>query len=115
MEGELQMLHDSGKRQEFKDGAVRDTAEGKGQQNLIVLEMIERLGVLLGEGAYKYSPHNWKAGIPYSRCMDSLIRHVFKYNAGMDDEDHLACAAANIMFLMWYEKHKPEMDDRYKE
>jgi len=104
-------MHDSGERQQFDTGAVRDTATGKGMPSLISPELIFRLSQWLELGATKYSPRNWEKGIKISRCMDSMIRHVFKYLDGQNDEDHLAAIACNAMFIMHFEKHKPEMQD----
>ena len=39
------------------------------------------------------------------------MRHMIKYLDGWDDEDHLAAIVCNIMFIMHFEKHLPEMQD----
>jgi hypothetical protein len=104
-------MQDSGERQQFDTGAIRDTAEGKGMPSLISPELIFRLSQWLELGAKKYAPRNWEKGIYISRCLDSAIRHLFKYLAGWDDEDHLAAIACNIMFIMHFEKHLPQMQD----
>ena len=108
LEGKMQ---DSGERQQFNTGAVRDTAEGKGMPSLISPELIFRLSKWLELGARKYTPRNWEKGIYISRCLDSTIRHLFKYLDGQNDEDHLAAIACNIMFIMHFEKHLPQMQD----
>ena len=107
----LNKLPDSGERQEFKTGAVRETASGKGSPSLISPELIFRLSKHLELGAKKYAPRNWESGFPFSRVMDSLLRHVFQYIAGDNAEDHLAAITCNVMFLMHFEKYHPELQD----
>ncbi len=64
---------------------------------------IDRLCRWLELGAKKYSRFNWAKGMPLSRCIDSLGRHLDKAQRGVKDgEDHLAAAACNVMFLLHY-------------
>lgn len=101
-------MNDSGKREEYATGAVRDTAESKYRPELISPILIRRLGAWLAEGAKKYQARNWEQGIPMDRSMASLLRHINSYREGLRDEDHLAAAACNIMFLI----HTEEMIER---
>lgn len=101
-------MHDSGKRQGFKTGAVRDTAEGKCRPELISPIFIRRLAAHLAAGAAKYSARNWEKGIPLDRSMASLLRHANEHREGDRSEDHLAAIACNIMFLI----HTEEMIER---
>jgi len=113
-------MKDSGKRQQFNDGAVRDTADGKSRPDLISPFFMMRLGNWLMLGAKKYCERNWEKGIPNSRCLASLMRHICQYVMGNQDEDHLAAMACNVMFLMHNEeavKHgilPKEIDDMPK-
>ena len=91
---------DSGQRQSFATGAVRDTQDGKGRFDLICWEFLRRLAVVMQKGAGKYGPWNWAKGIPLSRSFDSAVRHMYQWAEGKADEDHLAHAAANLMFLI---------------
>jgi len=98
-------MTDSGKRQTFGKGrAMRDTAEGKPRPDLISPFAEERQGHWLRMGAEKYAERNWEAGMPFSRCVASLKRHVMKYQQGMQDEDHLAAIMFNAMALIHYEE-----------
>lgn len=101
-------MQDSGERQTFETGAVRDTAEGKSRPDLISPFATERLGDWLMLGAQKYSERNWERGIPVSRTIASLHRHLMKYQQGSKDEDHLAAIMCNAMFLL----HTEEMVKR---
>lgn len=48
---------------------------------------------------------NWeKGGIPFSRYFDSALRHLIKFQMGMEDENHLAAAIFNIMAIIHFRK-----------
>ena len=55
-------------------------------------------------GAAKYAERNWENGMPFSRCVASLKRHLMKYQQGKRDEDHLAAIMFNAMALIHYEE-----------
>jgi len=95
---------DSGLREKFKTGAVRDTAEGKSRPELISPFAMERLGQWLAIGAKKYAERNWEAGMPLSRVLASLERHVIAFKKGETEEDHLAAILCNAMFLVHYDE-----------
>jgi len=97
-------MHDSGKRQGFDTGAVRDTAENKPRPDLISPFAKMRLGDWLRKGAEKYAARNWEKGIPIGRCVEAIERHLCKYEMGMRDEDHMAAVMCNAMFIMHYEE-----------
>ena len=42
---------------------------------------------------------------------DCACRHLAKYQCGLDDEDHLAAAAFNVLGAMLMENTMPEMQD----
>lgn len=104
---------DSGKRQEFETGMVRDTADGKPRYDLVPVSPLKRLADLYMRGAIKYEEDNWQKGQPYSRAYASLLRHVYAWREGDRTEDHLAAAAWNAFTIMWYEDNKPELDDLF--
>ncbi len=97
-------MNDSGERQEFVTGAVRDTAEGKPRPDLISPFAEERVGAWLMMGAEKYEERNWEEGMPFSRCMASLRRHTMAYQQGKREEDHLAAIIFNAMAIIHYEE-----------
>jgi hypothetical protein len=75
------------------------------------------VGKVMTFGATKYAPNNWRRGMKWSRCINSLKRHVSAFEKGVDyDEEtglmHLEHAATNIAFLLEYYRIHPELDDR---
>ena len=108
------VVKDSGERQSFETGMVRDIQEGKPRIDLISPLFLTRLGTHLAKGAEKYSENNWMKGQPYTRALASICRHLVAYQMGKVDEDHLAAIAFGVMALCHYEETKPELDDRVK-
>ena len=104
-------IKDSGERTVFPTGSVRDMHEGKGDMVSIPWESILRLSKHYENGAKKYQRWNFRKGIPVSSFIDSACRHLAKYQCGMDDEDHLAAAAFNVLGAMLMENTMPEMND----
>lgn len=104
-------LKDSGRRENFKTGAVRDTREGKGRFDLISPYALRRLAAVYEKGAVKYGDNNWQKGIPFARCIDSALRHIGQFQLGRRDEDHLAQAAWNLFAIMHLENTHPECND----
>ncbi len=93
-------VKDSGKRQEFDTGSVRDTCEGKGRFDLLPVHALIRLAKHFEHGAKKYQADNWRKGQPLRRYLDSALRHTIKFQGGMRDEDHLAAAIWNLCCLL---------------
>lgn len=104
-------IKDSGERQRFAEGAVRDTRVNKGRFDLLPPRCIKRLAQHYEHGATKYSDRNWELGQPSSRYMDSMLRHAFAYLDGQRDEDHLAAVLWNCMGIMYNEEYTPKWDD----
>ena len=99
---------DSGHRQEFETGAVRDRQEGKGRFDLISVFAMQRLAGVYERGAAKYASRNWEKGMPLSRFLDSGLRHLLQLMEGKEDEDHAGQALWNIAGYI----HIKEMIDR---
>ncbi|MDE3073822.1 MAG: hypothetical protein KGJ86_00200 [Chloroflexota bacterium] len=89
-------VKDSGSRQEFETGSVRDTREGKGRYDLIPTYPHKRLAQHYENGAKKYGDRNWEKGQPLMRYIDSAERHLENLKAGLTDEDHASAAVWNI-------------------
>ena len=92
-------LPDSGERSEFNTGAVRDASMGKGIPSAIPPRALMKLAKRFEDGAAKYSRDNWKQGIPLSRYIDSLYRHLWAFMDDDTSEDHLGAIIWNAVCL----------------
>lgn len=94
------MIKDSGKRQKFDSGMVRDVTEGKPKPHLAFDgPMFKRWVDHLTAGAEKYSDRNWmKANgqAEADRFRESAVRHFVQWLSGETDEDHAAAVFFNI-------------------
>lgn len=90
-------VKDSGERQDFGTGSVRDTQTGKGRYDLLPPRAVRRLAQHFENGAVKYGDRNWEKGQPLGRYLDSALRHTFAILQGKRDEDHAAAAAWNLL------------------
>ena len=104
------VLPDSGARSDFTTGAVRDASEGKGNPSLIPVDALRAVARRFEDGATKYGRDNWKQGIPLSRYVDSLYRHLWQFIEGDTTEDHAGAIIWNAMCLTqtkkWVEQGK---------
>lgn len=91
---------DSGKREQFTSGMVRDTQDGKTNFALVFSgPMLERWAALLTRGAVKYERDNWMkaSGTPeLQRFQESAARHFAQWMRGDNDEDHAAAVVFNL-------------------
>jgi hypothetical protein len=99
-------------------GGMRFDA-GKLPVELLPVDALEEVARVLEFGAKKYARRNWEKGIKFSRVVGPLLRHVFKWLRGEDNDpetglNHMAHAACNALFLVAYIKRgkAPELDDR---
>lgn len=97
MADKFAQVQDSGKRQEFNTGSVRDTNEGKARYDLISIIALQRLAMHYANGSKKYGDRNWERGQPLSRYIESLERHLQKAKVGLEDEDHWSAIIWNAM------------------
>jgi hypothetical protein len=98
-------IKDSGARQEFAGGMVRDTTEGKANYlNCTIGPMLDRWAEHTTKGRAKYpDPQpgvpNWTlaSGIEeLLRAQESALRHLLQWLRGDRDEDHAAAVFFNI-------------------
>jgi hypothetical protein len=109
---------DSGKREEYDSGMVRDTQDGKPRYDLLIplgvpyrAQFLTRVAELLGRGAEKYSDRNWERASgseELDRFKSSAHRHLMQWITDESDEDH---AAAVVFNLLAYETIKWKMDN----
>lgn len=103
---------------------MRNTATkhdaGKPPLSLIPRSALLAEAAVLDFGAHKYSKHNWRKGMEWSRLVDACLRHITAWNEGenLDPEtlhSHLAHARCCLGFLIEYQENGIGVDDRYKE
>jgi len=97
-------VKDSGQREAFETGALRDTQDDKPRYDLIPIIALKRIANLYAKGAKKYGERNFEKGIPSSRYIASLMRHLFQYLEGDKEEDHAAAVCFNILGIMYNEE-----------
>lgn len=92
--------------------------EGKTRIDLFPSDVLIHVSEILTKGSEKYEERNWEHGMPYSKILASLKRHLAKWESGADfDEesklhhiDHVLC---NAVFLSRHVHVFPEKDDRF--
>jgi hypothetical protein len=63
--------------------------------------MLLETAIHFEQGALKYSPGNWKKGIPVDSYIDSAVRHYLKWRRGDVDERHDRAFVWNVMCCIW--------------
>lgn len=102
----------SGHKDTYPTGATRDRRAGKGRFDLITPFMLARLAGVYERGAINHGDRNWESGIPFSRLIDSALRHINQFQCGMRDEDHIAQAIWNLSCIIHFdETGKKYLDD----
>lgn len=71
----------------------------------------------MAHGDAKYGRYNWQKGTPHTEVADSLMRHLLAWSQGQDldpESGHLHAdhVVANALFLAYFTRYRPEMDDR---
>lgn len=105
-------------------GKVNPNATGvktdseKPRLDLIDPEFLFEVSQVMTFGAKKYAPNNWRGGMPFSRLFSALMRHLWAYWHGEENDaetglSHLAHAGCCLMFLLWHKNHRPDLDDRF--
>lgn len=112
-QGVRTILPDSGQRQQFAGGAIRET-EGKARVDGISPHALLRLGRLFTQGGLKYGDfRNWEKGLPFSTFIGGIFRHLLAYELGDRSEDHLAAIMWNAQALIHFEEQgRADLDDR---
>lgn len=106
------------KRESKKNKSALKFDKGKPDLSLIPYEGLEEMAKVLMYGEKKYGRWNWKGKLNYSRLISAALRHLHKFNSGIDvdkesGELHLAHAACNLMFLLYFLKNNiKDIDDR---
>ena len=89
------------------------------RMDLLDPDFLEDVAKVLTYGAKKYNAHNWRGGLNYSRIIGAIYRHLTAINRGEDIDlesglSHSSHLGANVQFLNWMMKYRPDLDDRWK-
>jgi hypothetical protein len=102
----------SGQKETYESGATRDVRTGKGRFDCIPPTVLRRLAELYERGATNHGAHNWAKGIPFSRLVDSAMRHFNQFREGKTDEDHLVQCLFNIIAIVHFQENgRKDLDD----
>lgn len=90
---------------------------GKIPLQLLPTTALEEVAEVLDFGANKYGPHNWKAGMSWSRLIGACLRHIFRWMRGEKADPEtgrhpLAHACCCLLFLIDYALRGVGTDDR---
>lgn len=104
-------------RQRSITGGVKDN-RGKPAVDLMPMKPLLAVGRVLGFGARKYKPHNWRLGLSWSQTIGSALRHVMAFADGEDidpesGECHIDNAICQLLFLSEYYHTGTGQDDRW--
>jgi hypothetical protein len=108
-------LKDSGKREEFDSGMVRDTSDNKvDYERVFHGPMLDRWASHMTKGAIKYedSPDgtpNWtkaRGDAELRRFRKSAVRHFRQWLRGDTDEDHASAVFFNINGVEYVKERK---------
>jgi len=118
------MTNDFHNKMTFTTGAQRSDDTGKSRIDLISPVFLGRLGHHLGiactpidKGGKGYGERNWEIGVPVSRYVGGIYRHLRAIQEGETDEDHEAALGFAIMGLVHTREMirrgqlPPELDD----
>lgn len=104
---ESYVTKDSGVREAYDSGMVRDTQQGKARFDLLrpkgvpyAAQFLTRVADLMTRGAEKYGFRNWEVAnsqAELERFENSAERHLQQYLAGETDEDHAAAVVFNLL------------------
>jgi hypothetical protein len=94
--GSTDGIKDSGQREEFSTGSVRDKQAGRGAFHLVPTWVVWLVSRVYEGGAIKYAPRNWEKGQPLSQYIKSAENHLAKLKMGMRDEPHASQVVWNM-------------------
>jgi hypothetical protein len=92
-------IKDSGERQTFSTGMVRDSSKKTLRPDLIWQPGLIRLAEHYGKGALKYTERNWEKASTQEeleRFRASAFRHFVQWFNGERDEDHMSATIFNL-------------------
>ena len=91
-----------------------------GAMYLMPYKVIDLLGLIYLYGCKKYDENNWRKGMKVGKIFAAFNRHSGQWHGGeiYDKESgmhHIGHSLWQLFALRWYQKYKPEFDDRWIE
>lgn len=99
-ENEMTIKQESGEKREFSTGAQKQAAAGKGTPSLFPGDAYLEVCKHFEDGAELHGGRNWELGIPLSKLIDSLERHIAQEKMGLTDESHARALAWNAVVYL---------------
>lgn len=118
MEQPVYKTKDSGARENFSTGMVRDTQKNKARFDLVWKPLLWRWAELMARGAEKYGANNWMKAATQEeldRFRASAERHLQQYLRGDKDEDHAAAVLFNLAGAEYVETRMLECSNELKQ
>lgn len=106
-------LSEKNPKRVFESGSQRDDDSNKPLVNHLDPYVRMRYGYLLREGANRYGKNNWRLGQPTETALESLHRHLAKFEMGCVDEDHLSAIIFNVQLIMKNEEKQGIKADHF--
>lgn len=97
----------------FGTGSRRDSSEHKPRVSDLKAYTRERFGYHLLKGSINYGTGNFEKGQPDLRTLESLHRHLTKYELGDNQEDHLSAVIFGIQNILLNEQMNGVPTDFY--
>lgn len=87
---------------------------------LMPYRVLDYLGSIYLYGCNKYDENNWRKGMKWGKIFGAFCRHSGQWHGGerFDKESgmhHIGHALWQLFALRWYQKFKPDYDDRWIE
>jgi hypothetical protein len=110
---------DSGKREEFSTGMVRDTQDDKLRYDLLVGlnqkdTLLDHWALVMTNGSKKYTARNWEKACTqeeYDRFKASAWRHFIQFMRGDMDEAHAGAVCFNLNGMLYVKERLREKDE----
>jgi hypothetical protein len=104
---------------ETTDTAALRSDGGKERVDMIPVSALMALARVYEFGATKYEANNWRRGQSYTRCYAALLRHLYRWAMGQDNDEesghsHLLHVAFWAFALWEWQRTGAGKDDRVK-
>lgn len=111
------LYEENPERQRQTSGGVKDN-KSKSRVDLIPSKPLIGAGMVLGYGARKYKPNNWRLGLAWSDTIASAMRHLLAFMDGEDIDPenslpHIDEALCQVLFQSEYFHTHTGVDDRW--